>query len=43
MEQALNMVKELVATGVDSTVACIQAANQYGLSVQSVINQWMWA
>ena len=43
MEQAIKMVKELVANGVDSTTACARVAEKLGLQVQSVINQWMWA
>jgi len=43
MEQAIEMVSKMVADGVDSTVACCRAADALGLSVQAVINEWMWA
>lgn len=43
MAQAIQMVKYQVATGIDSTVACIRVANELGLSVQTVINAYMWS
>lgn len=43
IEQAVAMARKLVSGGVDSTVACIRAADHYGVQSQSVINAYMWA